>query len=375
MKYSIVFFLFILTASCDSKKEAPAQEQVAADAGIATLTPAQLSNSNLAYGKPELLPIATVLKLNGKIDVPPDNLVSVSAPMGGYLKTTAMLPGMHIRKGDVLAVLEDQQYIQLQQDYLMTKSKLEYSQLEYDRQKELNQSKASSDKVLQQAASELSTQKITLSALSEKLRLINIDPSSVTPGNITRSIRLRAPINGYVSKVYVNIGKYISPTDVLFELVNPDDIHLALKVFEKDLDKLFIGQKLVAYTNNQPDKRYPCEIILIGKDLNASRNTEVHCHFEAYDKTLIPGTYMNADVQVKVASRYVLPEDAIVRYERKEYAFIQLSDSQFQMTEVRTGITDNKYIELPDGDTLANKTFVVKGAYTLLMTLKNRSEE
>jgi len=60
-----------------------------------------------------------------------------------------------------------QQYIQLQQDYLMTKTKLVYSQLDFDRQKELNQSKASSDKVFQQAAAELNTLKITLTALTE----------------------------------------------------------------------------------------------------------------------------------------------------------------------------------------------------------------
>lgn len=374
MKYSIVFILLIFTSSCDNKNAVSGNEPVAATPNVVSLTQAQLSNSSLSYGKAERKPIASILKLNGKIDVPPQNLVSVCAPMGGYLKTTGMLPGMHIRKGDVLAVMEDQQYIQLQQDYLMTKSKLEYSQLEYDRQKELNQSKASSDKVFQQAASELNTLKITLNALSEKLRLININPSSMAPGNITRSIRIYAPISGYVSKVNVNVGKYISPTDVLFELVNPEDIHLALKVFERDLDKLFIGQKLVAYTNNEPGKKYRCEIILIGKDLSSDRNTEVHCHMEAYDKTLIPGTYMNADVQVETANHFVLPEDAIVRFENKEYAFVQKSTNQFEMTEVKTGVTDKGFTELLDADKLADQTFVTKGAYTLLMSLKNKSD-
>jgi hypothetical protein len=39
-----------------------------------------------------------------------------------------------------------------------------------------------------------------------------------------------------VSKVNVNIGKYVNPSDVLFELINPDDIHLNLKVYEKILE-------------------------------------------------------------------------------------------------------------------------------------------
>lgn len=372
------FFIMIMAVvltSCGTKKPKIADVLKDNNSHVVELTPEQMRTSELTYAKPIQKNLSTSLRLSGKIDVPPQNMVSISAPMGGYLKSTNMLPGMHIRKGDILAVMEDQQYIQLQQDYLLTKNKLAYSRLEYDRQKELNQSKASSDKVFQQAASDRNTLQITLNALGERLKLIGIKPAGISSGNISRSIRIYAPIDGFVSKVNVNIGKYVSPTDVLFELVNPNDIHLALKVFEKDLDKLFIGQKLVAYTNNQPDKKYACEIILIGKDLSADRNTDVHCHFESYDKSLIPGTYMNADVQVKTTTSFVLPEEAIVRFENKQYAFVPRAERQFEMVEVRTGTIDHGDVEIVDGEKFTSQTFVVHGAYTLLMALKNKSED
>jgi cobalt-zinc-cadmium efflux system membrane fusion protein len=114
--------------------------------------------------------------------------------------------------------------------------------------------------------------------------------------------------------VNVNIGKYISPTEVLFELIDPSDIYLALKVFEKDLDKLYIGQKLIAYTNNEPDKKHRATIMLIGKDLSPDRNADVHCHFAIFDKTLVPGTYMNAEIQVKNSQALALPSEAIVSF-------------------------------------------------------------
>jgi cobalt-zinc-cadmium efflux system membrane fusion protein len=88
--------------------------------------------------------------------------------------------------------------------------------------------------------------------LEEKLRLIHINPNSLHENNISKSIRIYSPIDGFVSKVNVNIGKYVTPSDVLFELVNPADIHLNLKIFEKDLNKIFIGQNVVSYTNNNP---------------------------------------------------------------------------------------------------------------------------
>jgi len=284
------------------------------------------------------------------------------------------LPGMHVKNGEVIATMEDQQYIQLQQDYLTTKSKLVFAEAEYLRNKELNQSKASSDKVFQQTQMEYNNQKIALSALAEKLKLINLNPQTVSANTISKSVNIYSPIDGFVSKVNVNIGKYVNPADILFELVNPDDIHLNLKVFEKDVNQLSIGQKVYSFTNNQPDKKYPCEIILISKDLSPERTADVHCHFEKYDKTLLPGMYMNAEIEIKNNDVNTISEDAVVYFESKQYVFVAMSKNQFQIIEVETGTIDKGNIEIKNYSYFANKQIVTKGAYSLLMKLKNKSD-
>ncbi|HWB26779.1 MAG TPA: efflux RND transporter periplasmic adaptor subunit [Chitinophagaceae bacterium] len=367
--------LILILFSCGGKDTKKEVTTATGTQNIATLTDAQVKNAGIVTGKLEQKVISSILKLNGVVDVPPQNMVSVSVPLGGYLKSTSLLPGMHVNKGDIIAVIEDQQYIQLQQDYLAAKAKINYLENEYKRQKDLNESKASSDKVYQQAEADYHSQNVLITSLAAKLQLAGINVSEIGETNILRSINVYSPINGYVSKVDVNIGKYVSPTEVLFELVNPTDIHLALKVYEKDAGKLFIGQKLTAYTNNQPAKKYPCEILLIGKDLSADRNTDVHCHFETYDKTLIPGTYMNAEIEVKNNKAFVLPEDAVVRFDNKYYIFINNGNNQFKMTEVNAGNTENGFIEILGAEKYTAAGIVTKGAYSLLMSLKNRSEE
>jgi len=299
-------------------------------------------------------------------------MVSISMPLGGYLKTTHLLPGMHINKGEVIATMEDQQYVQLQQDYLTTKSRLHFAEKEYNRQKELNQSQASSDKVYQQADADYKTLRITLSALGEKLKLINVNPATLSEKNISKSVNIYAPTTGFVSKVNVNIGKYVNPADVLFELINPSDIHLNLKIFEKDITKLSIGQKVIAYTNNQPENKHDCEIILISKDLSVDEHAaDVHCHFENYDKLLLPGMYMNADIEVKSNNAVALPEDALVTYEGKEYVFVPLDQMHYQLVEVTTGTSENGYIEIQNGDELKTKKVVnQRGLYPTHETQK-----
>lgn len=376
-KYIILLVSSALLMSCGSETKTENTATVAPEETTVQLTDAQLKNISLTTGKLEIKSISSILKVNGTIDVPPQNLVSISVPLGGFLKSTKLLPGMHLLKGEVIAIMEDQQYIQLQQDYLTTAVNLKYTEADFNRQKDLNQSKATSDKVFQQAEADYTNQKITLKSLNEKLKLIGINPEKLNENTISRSISITSPIDGYVSKVNVNIGKYVNSTDVLFELVNPQDIHLGLTVFEKDLDKLFIGQKVFAYTNNNPGKKYPCEIILIGKDLSDERSVEVHCHFEKYDKSLIPGMFMNAEVEVEPHNAFVIPNDGLVRFEGKEYVFTQLENKKYEMQEVDTKNTENGFtqISFADSTDIRSKIFVTKGAYTLLMKMKNTEEE
>ena len=374
---SIIYInILLLLIGCHSKNNESKNLETTVKENIVTLTDAQLKNVAIETGRVEKRNISSILKVNGKIDVPPQNMVSVSMPLGGYLKYTKLLPGMHIGKGEIIATMEDQQYVQLQQDYLTTKSKLYFAEKEYQRQKELNQNQASSDKVYQLADADYKTLRITLSALSEKLKLININPSSLSEKNISKSVNIHSPIDGFVSKVNVNIGKYVNPADVLFELINPTDIHLNLKIFEKDITKLSIGQKLVTYTNNQPDKKYKCEIILISQDLSIEEHAaDVHCHFIKYDKTLLPGMYMNADIEIKSNDILTLPQDAIVNFEGKEYIFVAINKNQFVMTAVKSGTSQSGFIEITEPKNLDTKTIVTKGAYTLLMKLKNKADE
>lgn len=377
IKYQwILALLWIFSAiQCNQKEETTTKTETPKDENTVTLTDAQLKNAPIETAELSMQSISTVLKLNGKIDVPPQNLVSVSTPLGGYLKSTRLLPGMKVSKGEVIAVIENPQFVQLQQDYLMAKSKYHFAQLDYNRQKKLNQSQASSDKVMQQSQSEMNSQQILMNSIAQQLQLVNINAGSVTAGNIRKNVPVYSSINGFVSKVNVNIGKYVNPSDVLFELINPLDIHLNLKVYEKDLEMLKTGQRIVAYTNINPEKKYLGEILLTSKDVDGSGIADVHCHFEKYDNSLIPGMYMNAEVQTETSFTNAVPEESIIDFEGKSYVFVEVKKQTYKMTPVTMSESENGFIQILNFKDFKGKKIVTKNAYTLLMKLKNTGEE
>ena len=375
MKTIYIFPLMLLFIGCGTKEvKVESTKTDSVETMNVSLTAAQIQNVGIKTNKMEEKEISSILNLNGKIDVPPQNLISISIPMGGYLKSTDLLPGSVVKKGQVIASLEDQQYVQLQQEYLLMKVKLKISEGEYNRQKELNASKASSDKVYNQAEADYKTARINVRALEENLQLIGINPKNLDESNISKRITITSPIDGYVAKVNANIGKYLTPSEVLFELVNVSDIHLNLTVYEKDLAKLQIGQKLIAFNNNEQNIKYPCEIILIGHSLSKEKSTEVHCHFIKYDKNLVPGMYMNAEVELKNNKAMTLPEEAVVRFGNSEFVFVELKKGNYEMMEVQTGGKEKGYVEIINSENFKNRPIVVTGAYSLLMKLKNTEE-
>ncbi|TKK71633.1 efflux RND transporter periplasmic adaptor subunit [Ilyomonas limi] len=378
MNKILIFTCCIFLFSCSQKQAetntTTTQQDTASN--IVMLTNAQLKNAGIETGKPEMRSMPLQLKVNGLIDVPPEGMVTVSFPLGGYVKSTELLPGMHIRKGQTLAVMQDPSFVQMQEDYLMAKTKLSFLQKEAERQKLLNTTKATSDKVYEQTISDYESQKVLVSALRQKLLLIGIQPDGLTDANISSTVAIPSPISGYVSSVNVNVGKYVNPSDVLFELVNTSDLHLALTIFQKDLPHIHSGQKVQAYLTSDTTKMYPAEIILVGKTLDSNRSATVHCHFIGAEPPLLPGMFMNAQVQVSNTNSIVVPEDAIVRSGSEEYVFVEKDSGQFEMTPVQTIVSGGGFVALSsDNNSLINKTIIKKNAYSALMKLKNTGEE
>lgn len=315
-----------------------------------------------------------VIRLNGKAEIAPSHISSVSSIMGGHIKSINVINGSHFNKGQVLAVVEDPQFIQLQQDYLVTKAQLEAARLNFNRQKELNTSKASSDKTMQTAQADYSTLNATLKGLEEKLRIIGINAKGLNTGNIRSKINIYAPFTGFVSKIFVNNGQYINPADTLFELINPIGLLLEVKVFENDVNDVKVGQEIVVYNNQNPDVKSNARIVSVVPSIETGGAATAVAKLSSVNSGFVKGMYINAEVNIN--SRYTqgLPNEAIVSFENKNYVFEDLGKSNYKMTPVITGISDDKFTEVLKADILKDKKIVQKGAYSLLMLLKNKAE-
>lgn len=390
IKYSFLIACIVVTA-CTSKEEKTDSEVHTDDATTIELTDAQIENGGVKLGKAEQRQITGVVKANGQLDVPPQQMVSVSVPLGGFLKSTSLLPGSKVSQGQMIAVMENPDYIQLQQDYLEARNQTEFNKTDYERQQELAKENVNAQKTLQQSKTSYLNGLARMNGLAARLKMINIDASALKEENISSTSKVFSPIDGFVTGVHVNIGKFVNPTDVLFTIVDTEHLHAELTIFEKDIPKITIGQKVRFTLANETDERI-ASIYLIGREISPERTINIHCHIDKEDKNLLPGMFLTAIVETGGVFVTALPDAAVVDYQGKKYVFAPInvqheknsaeddqshsSEHHFNMVEVAAGVSEGGFTEVtfPSGFD-KNSEVVIAGGYSILSKMKNTAEE
>jgi membrane fusion protein, heavy metal efflux system len=373
----------LLVISCMNKKETTKEKEVLPP-NIVEMNDDQVKMAGIEIGKVGNKVISNDLKVNGIVNVVPQNLVSVSVNMGGFVKSTDLTPGSPVKKGQVLAIIENSDFIELQQNYLEYKNRLEYAEADYNRQKDLYNENVSSAKNYQLALSEFKILKSKVFALEQKLALIGIVAKELKEDKISRSVTVVSPIDGYIKAVNVNIGKYVNSTDVMFEIINNQKLILELSLFEKDIDKVTIGQKIKFSLPDKPSKEQTAVIYQVGKTISEENTVKIFAFIDNENINLLPGMYVNAIIETSDKSSTSLPDEAVLTFEDKNYIFIykgrrkedKKEVTDFLMVEVKKGNSNRGFTEiiLPQNFDIEQSGVVIKGAYNLLSALKNGGE-
>jgi len=384
---TMIMVLFSCRSSQDKDNNAvsaatEASKEAVADSGaLLTLTQAQYKEAGIQLGSFEKKPLSKTIHVNGMVNIPPQSKISVSFPFGGFIRSIKVLEGDFVKKGSLLAVLENPQYVDLQEDYLKSKSALNYAQNEYYRQKALYQADIAAGKSYQKATSAYHSLQASVSATAQKLRMLGIAPDALTPSSIRSLVNIYAPASGYITKVDLNQGKYMAAQQQLLEINDTKNVHIDLSVYEKDAGLIKVGQK-VLFTLPGEGEDQQAKIELIGREIRPDHSVTIHAVPLDRSKYYNPGSFVQAEISLQNIQTDVLPIEAVVRSGGRQFIFLKKqigSDSaiEFQMIPVKASAESEGYIQvqIPASIDDTTKSIVTKGAFSLLSVLKNQGEE
>ena len=238
---SLICCLLLTLASCQKESE---PDDSAATASVAaadstsineiTLTEPQFKAIGVQLGTVKTETVSTEIKVNGRVDLPPENRASVSLPVSGKIRYVKALPGQAVRKGELLATLESFDFIQLQQDYLQNTSQLTFLEKELERQRTLSAENVGARKNYEQAQANYGSTKALTQSLAAKLRLLGLSTESLLKNGITSAARIVSPVNGFITLANINLGKEVAAGQELLEIIDKSHMHIELNIFEQD---------------------------------------------------------------------------------------------------------------------------------------------
>lgn len=405
--YTSLLIIALFLTACGSKKTeetaiaSAATEAPEHEAEVVEFSNDQYNAIGLQLGNITNTNLSNYIKASGTIEVPPQNLISITSPYGGIIKTTSIREGKYIGRGQVVATIENPEFLQIQQDYLESSSQLSFLKQDLARQEELVKENIAARKSLQRASSEYNTMNARVEGLKAKLRMINVNPANVRSGRFTSRVNIYSPQGGYVTKVLANIGKYVGANEVVADIANTSNMLVSINVFEKDIPRINVGQKIRFRATGDTVERSAI-VTLIGKDIHEDRTVEVQARITTPSSKLFPGMFVNAILEIGSASTPALPQEAVVQAGGKNYIFVleetlgqhkaavpEKTDKKeegekadedrhyaFRRVEIGIGVTENGFtaVILPEKFDLQRKV-VVKGAYDLLSKMNNAAEE
>lgn len=350
-----------------------------------TLSAAQVDAIGLKTGTMEERGLKTALKANGRLVLPPEKNAQVSVLNGGIVKNIPVQEGHHVEKGQVLATLENLEFLQLQQDYLETAANVSMLRSDLERQQALQTDRINAMKTVERAQADLSGAQAKLAALAAQLRIYGSDPSRLSAESLQSTFTLRSPIAGNLKRIAVNLGQYAEPNRSLFEVVDNTALHIDLHVFEQDVARVKVGQHVVFGHAGEPVGVHTATIFAINKAFESDQQAVLaHAKLDDNGEELFSGMYIEALIMTDSTSAWSLPSDAVVSNGDEHYIFVEeATDSglasgtrTFMQVAVHTGASELGYTEIiPLGPLPQDAKIVIKGAYFLLSELTKGSGE
>ncbi|MBL1222036.1 efflux RND transporter periplasmic adaptor subunit [Chryseobacterium sp. L7] len=390
IKQNIIYLTLtaLLIISC-GKKEATAQkaevktelDENTHEEGpqtIASLTEEQIKSVGISLGPVEMKELTSTIKANGILSVPNNNKATVTSLYGGIIKTLTVQIGSIVKKGQVIATIANPEFIQLQEDYLTTNSRITYAEQEYRRQKELFDNDAGAKKNLQSSDAELRTLRTRRASLLRQLQMMGISPGKVNNSNMRSGLVITAPISGTISSISAQIGSYVDISSPVAEIIDNNSIHLDLQVFEKDLPKMRVGQIVHFKLTNNPETEYDAMVYSVGSSFeNESKTISVHGTVTGNKAGLIDGMNITGIVSLDKNTTPAVPNEAIVEADGKYYVFIQTDKKQEEHAEEEAPADGKKNEEGPKHEEKTinfEKVEVIKGTsdmgYTAITPVK-----
>ncbi|HVY28713.1 MAG TPA: efflux RND transporter periplasmic adaptor subunit [Polyangiaceae bacterium] len=181
---------------------------------------------------------------------------------------------------------------------------------------------------------------------------------------VSRTIPVSAPISGYVARLNVVQGAFVSPDATLYEIVDPSRVYVVASLPESRSNEVTLGQAARYLMGD--DLSVPGKIDLIYPELDRSaRSVKLRLSLDNPEGRISPGQFGRVELALAAEPAVAVPRDAVIDTGRGAYAFVAQGDGHFRAAAVELGaVLPGDEIEIRRG--IKDGENIVAGAAFLL---------
>ncbi len=303
--------------------------------------------------------------------------------IAGIIRSINYNAGDVVRRGAVLAVLDDDEYIlavEKEEASLLVaqataqdaEAQLEITRRDYDRSKNLRDEQVISEQEFDKIDATFKAAQAKYDTAVAQVRLA--EAALNTAKVVLNYTRVRAdwedgPDERVIGQRWYDAGAMVAANTPIIPVLDINTVRAVISVSEKQYPRLRLNDRVTVTTDAFPGRGFPGRISRIPQELgDLTREAEVEVAVDNPDLALKPGMFVRATIEFERADNAVAaPLAAVVRRDDGLRGVYVVNDDQDAVTfqPVTEGIVDGAYVELVNADALLGREVVVLGQHLL----------
>lgn len=308
------------------------------------------------------------LELHGGVEFDGDHFAEVGSRIPGRIARILVRPGDEVRAGQVLAEIESAAVGEAVAQLASARAVLVASRADFARVESLAARNLATGRELEQARAARATHEAMAQGATQRLLALGITSNEVQGIGGGHRVTVRAPLAGRVVERHAVLGQVVEPATTLFRVADPSRLWVQLRVFERDLPRVRMGDPVTLRVASLPDRDFHGTVGHISPALDHdTRTARVRVEVTDAESLLRPGQFVEAQLRPsagRVQQALRIPRDATVQIEGRDAAFVEVGDGLYELRVLEVGAADSEHVEVLRGVN-AGERLVVRGAFAL----------
>jgi cobalt-zinc-cadmium efflux system membrane fusion protein len=266
--------------------------------------------------------------VSGTIEAPPQSLFAVTAKTDAYIKKMNYYTGDQVKKGSVLCEIEHPKIFEWQKEYKQVCQKHSVLKKQFERGKQLLEKQSISERDFDQLESDYQQMSAEKESLEANFQMLGMNPQKILSFPISKSILVKSPTDGIIGNILVKPGQFVSAENTLYEIIQPDHLHLELSVFISDLSAISVGDEVeFSIPGSTEIKRAKVHLLAptVGTE---ERSAKIHAHLSQEND-------VKATIFSKPTNQIVIQNSSVLQMNEKEFVVAKEKEG-FCFYEIKT---------------------------------------